>query len=679
MRARSSRRRRQSFSLEPLESRTVLSATPQNLLVSSSWEGTILEFTPSGQYVGGLPVPQLDGGARDLIQDASGKIQLFNGTFNPSLSTYDPASSSWSHMTHPGWSSVGNLTYGGIDVSGPWVFATDSMTYSGGEAQGMIRFDPANGTSLRFAEHAEFNDLDVGLDGRLYGLAGNTLYVYDPESLELRETIALPLYSDDSREIAVDANGDLFVGTLQNQILHYDPTGTTLLNSITLATGLYDMDLAEDGRIAAVAWGNVTLTDTSLSWQTGFPTGGGPSYIAFGHIPQPPNAGGPYYTVEGGSVSLDASGAVEEGEDPAALTFEWDLDYDGSAFQADATGLQPTVGFPESFAPRTIALRVSDADGAVRTVLSTLEVANLAPAITSATTSSPPPTGGAKEGDVVTVTAGFADPGVLDTFTAIIDWGDGSPAESFAYPAGTTTLTQGHLYRDGGQYDISVVVADDENAYSSSFFARAVVAGSRLSGTTLQIYGTEGADTLTIGRVNDTTAKVQGSFISGTKFYDLVWVDQIQVFLGGGNDRATMAAAIAKPAYFDGGNGKDIITGGGGPNVMQGGDGDDQLTGSSGRDLLIGGRGADKLTGGGGEDILIGGTSVYDTDYGTLLYLMGEWNGPGDFWSRTRLLRNSLNTTTVLDDGAVDDLGGGNDLDWFFAGTRDKTDRRKNE
>jgi Ca2+-binding RTX toxin-like protein len=674
---RSSRTR--SFAPEALEPRVVLSATPQNLLVSSSWEGRILEFTPSGSLVRSLDVPILDGGARDLVQAPSGLVHLYNGTFNPHLSTYDPDAASWEHQQHPGWSTANNLTYGGIDVSGPWVFATDMFTYSGGEPQGMIRFDPASGTSQRFAEDAEFKDLDVGHDGLLYGLAGSTLHVYDPASLDLLRTVQLPIYSDDCRQIAVDGNGDLYVGTWNQQILRYDAAGTTLIDEMTLANGLYDMDLADDGRIATASWGSVTMMDTSLDWQSSFSTDGGPSFVAFGHIPQPPTAGGPYFTSEGASITLDGSGAYAPEVDPATLSFEWDLDYDGSSFQADATGERPTVTYPENFWPRTIALRVTDAAGEARVLRTTLEVANVAPSVTSISTSSPPPAGGAKEGEVVTVTADFFDPGVLDSSTATIDWGDGSPSQSFTYAAGTTRLAEGHVYRDGGNYDITVYLADDDGGHGYPTSARAVVAGSRLNGTVLEIYGTERADTLSIGLVNDTTAKVQGSFISGTKIYDLVWVDQIRVVLGGGDDRAAMAAGLRKPALFDGGAGRDVITGGGGPNILIGGDGNDQLTGGSGRDLIIGGRGADKLTGGGGEDILIGGRTDYDPYYDTLINLMSDWNGPGDFWTRTARLRYWFNTNSVFDDATIDDLNGGNDLDWFFAGAGDKTDRRKGE
>lgn len=53
---------------------------------------------------------------------------------------------------------------------------------------------------------------------------------------------------------------------------------------------------------------------------------------------------------------------------------------------------------------------------------------------------------------------------------------------------------------------------------------------------------------------------------------------------------------------FNGGNGKDELTGGRGDDIITGGNGKDKLFGEEGDDLLIGGRGKDLLNGGLGED-----------------------------------------------------------------------------
>ena len=73
--------------------------------------------------------------------------------------------------------------------------------------------------------------------------------------------------------------------------------------------------------------------------------------------------------------------------------------------------------------------------------------------------------GQAKEDDVVVVTGQITDPGTLDTFTVLVDWGDGSAPESFSYPAGSTGFSETHQYLDDDgddSYTISVTVTDDD-------------------------------------------------------------------------------------------------------------------------------------------------------------------------------------------------------------------------
>ena len=50
--------------------------------------------------------------------------------------------------------------------------------------------------------------------------------------------------------------------------------------------------------------------------------------------------------------------------------------------------------------------------------------------------------GQCEEDDVVVVSGQISDPGTLDTFTVLIDWGDGSAPEPFSYPAGTTSFSE---------------------------------------------------------------------------------------------------------------------------------------------------------------------------------------------------------------------------------------------
>jgi len=72
------------------------------------------------------------------------------------------------------------------------------------------------------------------------------------------------------------------------------------------------------------------------------------------------------------------------------------------------------------------------------------------------------------EGDTVSISGSFTDPGWLDTHTATIEWGDGTEVESGTlteeneYPYSTGTVTGNHAYGDNGVYTVTLTVTDDD-------------------------------------------------------------------------------------------------------------------------------------------------------------------------------------------------------------------------
>ncbi len=153
-------------------------------------------------------------------------------------------------------------------------------------------------------------------------------------------------------------------------------------------------------------------------------------------------------------------------------------------------------------------------------------------------------------------------------------------------------------------------------------------------------------------------------------------VTGIENVIGGiSNDRLT---GNALGNVLRGGPGSDTLIGAEGVDLLLGEGDNDTLDGGAGRDFLIGGLGADKLFGGSDDDLLIGGRTSYDTNERGLSRIMMQWTRKDlDYAARVdaifRTIPEKLNTTSVLDDATVDELCGGDGLDWFIASVLYKT------
>lgn len=272
--------------------------TPGNLLVSTG--KSVYEYSPSGELVQSIPVPYpgddlTDAGVRDITVDRNGNIRAYNGTFDPFLSTFNVSSETWSHVTYPGWSTVNNISYGGIASFQDKVFVTDMETF-GDTAQGIVVFDET-GASSRFAEDIAPIDLNLGLDGLLYALypggspGGRSLNVYNPATLEkIREIdlVASLGWGVDRRSVAVNAVGDLFVATWNGELFHLNSEGVLLdtleLECVGLFSGscsLYDVDISTNGMIALGSrFGDVLVTDESFSNVQSFLVGDSDTFVS---------------------------------------------------------------------------------------------------------------------------------------------------------------------------------------------------------------------------------------------------------------------------------------------------------------------------------------------------------------------------------------------------------------
>lgn len=234
----------------------------------------VREFTPTGWLVqtipfsyNGTPYPGTEN-LRDIVVGSDGVISSFNGTFSPFLTHFSSDTTTYSHWSYRGWSTANVRSYGGIASYRSFIFVTDTST-SGGTPWGIVRFDIPNNAAVRFASDAEFSDLNVGLDGKLYALSsgGSPVYVYDPVSLAFLRTISLPadLVWRAGASIAVDKRGRVFACGSDGVVYRLAPDGSLEASKSTGFTSLMDIDVDDNGRlIVGQTAGRVIMGDSDL-------------------------------------------------------------------------------------------------------------------------------------------------------------------------------------------------------------------------------------------------------------------------------------------------------------------------------------------------------------------------------------------------------------------------------
>jgi len=258
-------RRPFALRLESLEDRVCPSAFDSaDLLVVTS--NTLREYTTAGSLVQSFDVPYPGGrpgteSARGLTQGQDGNAYVYNGTFSPYLSALDPAAGTWTHTTYSGWSTVNNVSYGGLAHYQQYIFASD-MNTAGASEEGIIRFNTDDGTAVRFADTKEFTTLNVGLDGEVYGIESGRIDVYDPSTLSLLRTVNVASSSPDPRGVAVDAAGDIFTSDWNGYVYQFDANGTLLGSLNTHGGNLTNIQVSSTGQLVIGSrFGDVIQSD----------------------------------------------------------------------------------------------------------------------------------------------------------------------------------------------------------------------------------------------------------------------------------------------------------------------------------------------------------------------------------------------------------------------------------
>src|SRR5207247_2128654 len=118
-------------------------------------------------------------------------------------------------------------------------------------------------------------------------------------------------------------------------------------------------------------------------------------------------------------------------------------------------------------APYTVRVTVSDANNASSSASIPVTVKNVPPANINLFSN---PT--INEGNTATLNGRFTDPGVLDTHSVVINWGDGSANTPISLGANLLNFSANHQYQNGPSgnaiYTIQVMVSDEDNASASA-------------------------------------------------------------------------------------------------------------------------------------------------------------------------------------------------------------------
>ena len=166
---------------------------------------------------------------------------------------------------------------------------------------------------------------------------------------------------------------------------------------------------------------------------------------------------------------MSFDGAASSDPDGDQLIYDWDFG-DGTPH---GTGVNPSHVYADNrIGGYLVTLAVRDGGGLVGTSSATAIVANVAPTVGLISA----PVDPLEVGTLVTVTAGFTDPGTLDTHAGMIDWGDGSSSSATVTEAnGSGSASGSHAYASAGVYRVALTVTDKDGGAGQSAFEFVVV------------------------------------------------------------------------------------------------------------------------------------------------------------------------------------------------------------
>ncbi|MEK7786663.1 MAG: PKD domain-containing protein [Chloroflexota bacterium] len=166
----------------------------------------------------------------------------------------------------------------------------------------------------------------------------------------------------------------------------------------------------------------------------------------------------------------------------ATLSGEWSSNAAAYHWEVvEAVGPAIVLSEPDTATPNftafddgvyTFRLTVRNGVGATASDEVVVTVNNVAPTLGVITA----PSGPLAVNTAVAISAAFSDPGLLDTHTAEIDWGDGSVSAGVVNETdGSGAISGSHTYTMPGVYTVKVTVSDDDGGSGTAEYQYVVV------------------------------------------------------------------------------------------------------------------------------------------------------------------------------------------------------------
>jgi DNA/RNA endonuclease G (NUC1) len=206
-------------------------------------------------------------------------------------------------------------------------------------------------------------------------------------------------------------------------------------------------------------------------------------------------SGSGWQTSEGQTVAFSGSTSTDP-DDGDVLNMVWTVN-------GTNVGIGETLTY--NFAQDgsyTIRLIVSDNLGAADTTITTVNVSNVAPAI------SMPPAATLLPGETYSADGSFSDPGA-DPWTATVNYGEGAGAETLVLNGKTFVLS--HIYLAAGAFTVTVRVSDDDVTSSRTQFVTVIAPTQALNQASDMITDLARRSGLNSGNANSLSSKIDAA------------------------------------------------------------------------------------------------------------------------------------------------------------------------